>query len=828
MHNARMCRLALGLAASWVLSAVSQEYTRTPLESADEAASPDLTAQAPVLAPASRDEPEPVRTAVDAYREERPEEAIRLLEPFLEQDPSSITGWRALGVAWWKSGRPDRAEEVWTALARMSIGRGEPHRWLGELYLARNKSAQAMEQLGLALDRGGENAEVRFLFTRAARWSGHLDEAEASARKLAGSGDQFDTDRELAAILFADRRYPAAAPLWRRIATRNPGDLQARIRDIACRAYITLDPLVTLEAERFLAEHPDSTDAHTLLLDLTLSGGRPAEALRHYRALIAATDDPRRRAGHTLRMVNLIEQHAPDDPDTFRIADARAMVEAYLADHPGNVDIRLMLGELQLQHGEADHARRTFLDVLQGSSPDNVRAARGLFEVEILRKDFSAATAALDRIARFNPKDPYLHYLRARLHLARSDYTSALREVDALEQRGHAGAVAVLLYHGLGETDGTPVPSVRRMREQLETFRRHGYTFIPASRLHAHLVARRGRPDDWRTHPPRTVACVTFDDARRDAMRLGADLSRELRIPFSMHVPTGYIDAGHPFFSGWEELRDIAGRSLWEFGSHAHIGHEPARTAPDGDPVHPLGNRLWKPEAGRIETMVEYLDRLDQEYRHSADRLREEMKIQSHFIAYPFGDLGQLGASNVPAAARTNLTVAARYYRIGFIQSAFGHAVEGDDPLLFQRMEPRRDESGEAFFARVSAAHPVFLARRMRAEICALGDRRREAVRMVELLERDGYPAAPLRELKEYVQTRLRRTLWDLDAPPPPESPREPPVPEMEPEPPPEDEAEPQAGDTRAPRPVLDAGERRPELPRRRLSEDQWIRDGTW
>jgi tetratricopeptide (TPR) repeat protein len=816
MHMVRMYRVALGIAAGWVFASGAQDYTLSPLESAGDLAPVEMTVQAPSLPPAASDEPEPVRAAVEAYREDRPEDAIRLLEPYLNEDPTSITGWRTLGSAWWKSGRPDRAEEVWADLARMGIGRGEPHRWLGELLLARDQPAQAMEHLRLALRRGGEQPEVRYLYTRAARWSGHLDEAEASAKTLAGMDDRFDTDRELAAVLFADRRYPAAAPLWKRIAERNPDDLQARIRDIACRAYLTLDPLVTLEAQRFLAEHPDSIDAHTLLLDLTLSGGRPAEALRHYRSLIAGTDDPRRRASHMLRMVNLIEQHAPDDPETFRIAEAQERVEAYLAEHPGHVDVRLMLADLHLQYGDADRARHILMDVLSNVSPDNLRAARGLFEVEILRKDFEAAAAALEHVARFNRKDPYLHYLRVRYHLARSDFASALREADALEQRGHAGAVAVLLFHGLGETDGTPVPSVRRMREYLETFRRHGYAFIPASRLHGHLVARRARPEDWRTRAPNAVACVTFDDARRDAMRLGAGLSQELRIPFSMHVPTGYIDARHPFFSGWDELRDIAGRSRWEFGSHAHIGHEPARTSPDGDPVHPLGNRLWMPEADRIETMEEYLERLDHEYRHSARRIREELKILPAFIAYPFGDLGQLGASNVPGAAQTNLTVAARYYRLGFIQSAFGHAVEGDDPLLFQRMEPRRDESGEAFFARVRAAHPVFLARRLRAEICALADRRREAVRMVELLDRDGYPAGPLRELKQYVQTRLRRTLWDLDAPSP------------MPEPPPADEADVPADDVRGPRPALEAGDRRPEPPRRRLSEEPWIRDGAW
>ena len=89
------------------------------------------------------------------------------------------------------------------------------------------------------------------------------------------------------------------------------------------------------------------------------------------------------------------------------------------------------------------------------------------------------------------------------------------------------------------------------------------------------------------TAPPhaRTLA-VTFDDALRSVVRLGLPVLRELGVPATVFVPTGFVDAGTHFawpetehWLGTEHAHELEGVSWdelaqlrdagWEVGSHS-------------------------------------------------------------------------------------------------------------------------------------------------------------------------------------------------------------------------------------------------------------------
>ncbi len=103
-------------------------------------------------------------------------------------------------------------------------------------------------------------------------------------------------------------------------------------------------------------------------------------------------------------------------------------------------------------------------------------------------------------------------------------------------------------------------------------------------------------------------------------------------------------------------------------------------------------------------------------------------------------------------------------YKQGFIQHRFGHSINGDNPLLYKRYEPHRHASGRHVLRQAYLHHPVFVARRVRAEIAALGGRYDMAMENVELLRRDGYPEEDLRELTQYVNRNLTRLMRLPDA----------------------------------------------------------------
>jgi peptidoglycan/xylan/chitin deacetylase (PgdA/CDA1 family) len=134
--------------------------------------------------------------------------------------------------------------------------------------------------------------------------------------------------------------------------------------------------------------------------------------------------------------------------------------------------------------------------------------------------------------------------------------------------------VLVLCYHGVSATCPSPLTiPPERLREQLARLLRRGWrtsTFTEAV----------SRPEQ-----PRTLA-VTFDDGLRSVWRLALPVLRELGVPATVFVPTGFVERGGLFvwpetesWLGTEHEHELEGMSWtelaelrdagWEIGSHS-------------------------------------------------------------------------------------------------------------------------------------------------------------------------------------------------------------------------------------------------------------------
>ncbi|MBU1694194.1 MAG: hypothetical protein KKC51_09560, partial [Verrucomicrobia bacterium] len=196
--------------------------------------------------------------------------------------------------------------------------------------------------------------------------------------------------------------------------------------------------------------------------------------------------------------------------------------------------------------------------------------------------------------------------------------------------------------------------------------------------------------------------------------------------------------------------------------SHLMFAGIPAPTNRESRRVHPLPNLLWLEEKNRQESLREYYARLRYEFQTSKRLIARALDVEeSHVagVAYPMGDVGQvtfcnIDLFNVPEAV---LNEAELHYRRGFLQSRFGFSMKLDNPMMLQRWEPDRHDDSQDVLRHILVNHPVFLARRTRAEIAAMQGEMHLALDTIKQLKRDGYPEKDLAELSEYVQRRLAR-----------------------------------------------------------------------
>jgi peptidoglycan/xylan/chitin deacetylase (PgdA/CDA1 family) len=129
----------------------------------------------------------------------------------------------------------------------------------------------------------------------------------------------------------------------------------------------------------------------------------------------------------------------------------------------------------------------------------------------------------------------------------------------------------ILGYHGVADVPLEQDPYRLHLppaafRAQLELLKAAGFRFRTVAGLAA--VAGSGPP-------PPGLAAVSFDDGLRNNLTVAFPILRELGIPATVYVPTGWLGGKHPVIGAaaggqildGDELRELV-RAGWEIGAH--------------------------------------------------------------------------------------------------------------------------------------------------------------------------------------------------------------------------------------------------------------------
>ena len=741
----------------------------------------------PRAEPAARDE---LEQAIMLIQEKDYATATPLLEDALRIDPTVEATWEALGWCYYHLGRVAEAEDLWRQFAALRPESPKAHNLLAQLAIARSDWTAADEHLARALALEPNNYDVRYWYAQNLFRLGRLAPAVEIFEKLVAEDPaRFDVKTDLARTCSLVQRHEDALDLWAEIVEALPENLAFRTE--FARALMLVGSLdqADAEARRILAEDPARWDVMNLRADLAEIGQVPEDAVQSLRELIADAADPDVRAQLRVRLgarlVALNRKDAARWPLTLALEQYAAATEA----RPTYVPWLNQYSQIALLAHQVDRARDVVDRILRDLNPRNQQALKTRFEIEMFRRDFAAAERALDAIyENSQPNNPYRFLQRARLEVQRGDYPAALEALDRLEDIGNRGAVLTLLYHGLTESEWQALPSTRRFREHLLALRDAGFTFIDPLDIPAYLEKNAGagaaaEDPPWLAQqvdqaryaltgerkfrrradaPIAKVAAITFDDGLRSSLSLGTPVAQELGLTFGMFVITSIEELNAPMYAAWEELRGYRETGAWQIGSHLKYANTPRPAGPEGSPdVFPLPNRVWLPEKKRLETLREWSARVRREFSESRADLEKHLALPPReplAVAYPFGEIGQEEGSNVARLVdpvRTLLGEADREYQLGFVVDAFGYTCPGDDLLTVRRFEPDWNADAADVVAEVLENHPVFQARRMRAEIATLMNKPYLAERQIELLRRDGYPERRLRELVAFAQNRI-------------------------------------------------------------------------
>lgn len=720
--------------------------------------------------------------------------AIARLEWAIEQDPTLIGAWETLGWSYWLTGREADAGNLWRRLVVIAPNEPMGYNLLAQVATRQGRFDLAREYYETSLRLNPDQYETRLNLARVLLWSAHYTESKALLQKLfAEDPNRIDVEIELAWTMYINEEYEEVIEHWDHINEAIPDSpvfLLAR-----ANVLILIGALEEAgeDARRVLELDPRNAGALDILSILAMQQDNPEVVVESMKRSMDYTSDDKAKAKIALNIAAYKKGILDSGSNLFSRQDVIAMVRESIDLDDEVVGAHLFLGEILSMDKQYDAAARVFQHVLDHFNPQNDRARFGLLETYFGRAQYDKAEQQIRaNFSQLNSNNPLRYVYWARLYFARGDLTAALDMLDRLEFEGSHGAVFSLLYHGISPSEFSNMSSVRQLREQLMALRRDGFRFITPSELDMYFSQKTPalltgekpwlnrsvqsiryawsgkKPDEELNlddYTPDKVAMVTFDDGLRNSFRYGSQVAEDLGIRMTMFVGVGDITSpDNRYVASFPEIREYYESRNWEIHSHLWDAGQLKPINDEGRTGLPLANQLWLVDRNRQESLREYQRRLRHEFRESQAVIARELGLDKQdvmAVAYPYGEVGQENDTNIRAfrVPEVVLNEAEISYKMGFIQSPYGYSMKTDDHMLYKRWEPSRNASARDVLRQAYRQHPVYVARRMRAEMAALNGRLHLANQNVALLRRDGYPEEDLKDLEEYVARSVGRLM---------------------------------------------------------------------
>ncbi|SCE85658.1 Peptidoglycan/xylan/chitin deacetylase, PgdA/CDA1 family [Micromonospora purpureochromogenes] len=275
----------------------------------------------------------------------------------------------------------------------------------------------------------------------------------------------------------------------------------------------------------------------------------------------------------------------------------------------------------------------------------------------------------------------------------------------------YPGAVTVLTYHGVSDTDASATTLSRRtFAEHLATLAAAGYRTVRLSEVRDALAGGASRL-------PERPLLLTFDDGSLTTWTTVDPVLRAYGFTGVAFLTTGRIVApGTPSaFLSTRQVRDMADSGRWEFGSHTDALHDWVPVAGDIQPA--LTNQILVD--GRPETLDTWRRRVGADLERSQEFFLRVLGHRVDTFAYPYGEAGRL--SNSPEIAR-ELPVLLE--RAGFSLAFTGenvpgghvNAASGASPRwLLPRIGVRRSTSVDGLVTMIHRSVPTAVPRDLTA-----------------------------------------------------------------------------------------------------------------
>jgi tetratricopeptide (TPR) repeat protein len=316
---------------------------------------------------------------------------------------------------------------------------------LAQLYLGANRHPEAVQELRRVIDAEPDQLAHRYQLAEVLLHDKNVDAAEDALRgAVARAPNSAEAKLVLASMLASHRSYEVGEAELRRMSAASPDDYELRLglgqfyasrnkmpqaeavyrqvikddgtgpsgltaRDRLASAYLSsnqLDAAAPLITE-VLKKNPRDYDALFARGSLSLSRGNADAAIADFRAV--QRDHPT----SVLLQRALARAYLQNDDPTL----AEETLRAALQSSPTDADARLELAQLLSRTGRLD-AALPMLERLASEQAANLPVLQALFEVQVARKDFTAARRSAGLVQTARPELATGAYLSGLAELA--------------------------------------------------------------------------------------------------------------------------------------------------------------------------------------------------------------------------------------------------------------------------------------------------------------------------------------------------------------------------------------------------------------------------
>ena len=333
-----------------------------------------------------------------ALDEKRYDAAATAFTQAVAADPKDYSAHFNLALAYSLSGKDAEASAEYKKTLELKPDLYQAQLNLGISLLRQKQAAEALPYVTAAAAQKPKEYRPNYYLASALLGSGDFAKAE-QAYQTALEIDPKSPDAELglAHALAKQNRLADAAKHFQNAAQLNP-NYRDDLLELATLYEAAKQPDDAIAIYR---QFPGNPGAQERLGELLLASGKAADAIAPFESSVANSPTEANRAA-------LAEAYLKNNqPDK-----ALPVVEAILAGDPDNFEIRMLHGRIIRDQRKFPEAAQEFGRATK-LKPDSPQAWSELAGVLVMAEDYTAALAALDRIAALHAEKPAHVYLRA-------------------------------------------------------------------------------------------------------------------------------------------------------------------------------------------------------------------------------------------------------------------------------------------------------------------------------------------------------------------------------------------------------------------------------